>query len=1377
VETSDYSPLPAGAQPAAIDGFMRAWLRIVGGAIVAVAGVALCGWFFRMPVLVSVVPGGAPMVVNTAVCFLMLAAGLLAWSWERPRWACWPWLGVLLIAAAVLVENLAEIPLGLDEIFWKHDLAVPMSVPGRMSPNAAVCFVCTGLALMGAVMIGWRRWFVLIPAGVTLCLALLALLGYASGLSAAHSWGAYTGMALPTAILFLALGVTAIEAVARFHRGMGFNSPPALFTVALVLLVACGRMSHVMNAEVGVANREVVTAFGFREAMHRHLLALTRMQSSDRAYGLTGDEHYAGRHGIYVSELRAAMAAMEWHAEKNPSRRGKIERLRELTDQRIEESAAIMRARRAGDTAEQQRLMQPTARLVTALAAEMEAEEDVFLKEREDAMRRIERNAGLVLAAGVLVGALLLAAAFYLVHRARRALQLSHMALERRVNERTADLQRSEESLRFLADTMPQMVWTTRPDGVVETFNRGWHEYTGMTLEESLENWVKAMHADDVKAFTSEWIEALKVGRDARGEYRLRRAADGLFRWHLWRARPQRDRQGRLMRWVGTSTDIHDQKAASQALERAVETRTAELGAATRLLEEANRLQRAVLDGTVFSVVATDAEGTIQIFNSGAEHMLGWKREELVGRETPQVIHDASEIAARAAELSRELGRTIEPGFEAFVARTRLGEVDEREWTYVRKDGGRVPVQLSVTALRDEAGTITGFMGIGHDLTRSRAAELALRDSEERFRQSFQFAGIGMALVGLDGRWLQVNPAVCQILGYAAEELFTKTFQDITHPDDLRNDLALLRQLVVGERSFYQMEKRYIHRDGRVVWGRLTVTLVRQASGTPVHFVSQIEDIGGRKELEENLARARDEAVAAARLKSEFLANMSHEIRTPMNGVLGMTRLLMETKLGQEQRRMGQVVLSSAENLLTIIDDILDFSKIEAGKMRIDPHGFDLVKLVRETTELLSAQAKAKGVELVCETGPEKSCGLAGDSGRIRQVLTNLLGNALKFTAQGRVEVVLRLGAEIGGHRRFSLTVSDTGIGMSPEVQARLFQPFMQAEPGGRKYGGTGLGLAICRQLVELMGGRIGSESGEGAGSRFWFHLELPVWNPEKEPAGRAVKVPGGPGGLRLLVAEDNAANQLVARLTLEKMGHEVVIANNGREALEKLAAERFDAVLMDCQMPEVDGYEATQRLRAGEVPGADKAVPVIALTAYALPGDRARCLAAGMNEYVTKPLSAEQLRQALARCGIDPGKTRTTPPMAVGTTPPMRVEVRPVLFEEQLARLAALKSPDGTPLTAHLFTMLAGEMPGRLAAMAAALEEHDAETLGRVAHTLAGSCANLGASALEAVARELENEVRRGGWTEAPGCLTRIGNEWERLRAELASRFPQSFP
>jgi PAS domain S-box-containing protein len=1480
---------------------MRHWLRVVAAGIGVFVGVGLCGWIFGMPVLLSWTQSGTPMSAGGVICFVLIAAGLLAWSSDRVRWACGAWLGVVAIAGSVLALRLGGADQGMDPLFQEKARSLLLNLPGKMPVNTATAFVSLAFAFMGLVMLRRMRWLVLLPTGAVLFLAVLAIFNGVTGLRAAN--GEALSMPLPTAFLLVVVGGTLIQAVARFHRGLGYNSPPALFTIAAVLLLACGRMSHAMNHEISEVSRAVTAAFELRDSMHEYALVLTRMEAADRAYSLTGNDSYAAQQAGLAADSKRIVERLEREAGDDARRREQMVRLKRLTMQRIEESDASILARKSGDTAGHVQKLESTVRENVPVDPPLVPEENQILREREQLMLQIERQAEMVLTAGVLVAVFLLAATFYLLHRARRALQISHMALERRVIERTAELQRSEESLRFLADTMPQMVWTTRRDGAVSTFNRGWHEYTGLNLEQSLEDWTQALHPDDRAPFAAGWANALVGGREGRGEYRLRRASDGMHRWHLWRARPQRDRVGNLVRWVGTSTDLHDQKEAAQALERAVAERTLELAAATQELEEVNRLQRAVLDGTVFGLIAVNKDGVIQIFNTGAEYMLGWQREEVVGRHTPTLFHDKREIAARAVELTQELGRGVEPGFEAFVARVRLGEVDEREWTFVRKDGTHFPVLLSVTALRDKAGAITGFMGVAHNLTRSKAAEDALRisrerlgsifgamaeglvmqdeqgtiiecnaaagrilgltsaqimgrnafdpdwgliredgcdfpgsehpsiitlrtgepmrgvvmgvrkadgsllwisvnsepirdeqgrvravvcsfsditqrkiqaaelrDSEERFRQSFEFAGIGMALVGLDGRWLQVNQALCQILGYSAEEFFTKTFQDITHPDDLENDLVLLRELLGGKSSFYQMEKRYFHRDGHVVWGRLTVTLVRGSGGEPVHFVSQIENITERKGLEENLARARDEALTVARLKSEFLANMSHEIRTPMNGVLGMARLLMDTKLASEQRRMGQVVLSSAENLLTIIDDILDFSKIEAGKMRIDPHGFDLVKLVRETTELLASQARVKGLALVCETGGEKSCGLIGDSGRIRQVLTNLLGNALKFTAHGGVEVKLRLGDEVEGRRRMSLSVSDSGIGISPQVQTRLFQPFIQAEPGGRKYGGTGLGLAICRQLVDLMGGRIGCESSEGVGSRFWFDLELPVWAAdagEKKTDNNT----RGRGGLRLLVAEDNHANQMVVRLTLERMGHEVVIVGNGREALDTLAREKFDAVLMDCQMPEMDGYEAVRRLREGSVAGADRGVPVIALTAYALPGDKARCLAAGMNEYVTKPLSADQLRQALARCGLDAGKPRAV--ISAETAPPFEGAQPQVLDERQVAKLSHLKAPGGEPLPLHLFAMLLREMPGRMMAMRAAVETREDETLMRTAHTLAGSCANLGAFALGSVARELEEAGRCRDWLEASGCLTRLGAEWERLRAELSRRFP----
>ncbi len=406
-------------------------------------------------------------------------------------------------------------------------------------------------------------------------------------------------------------------------------------------------------------------------------------------------------------------------------------------------------------------------------------------------------------------------------------------------------------------------------------------------------------------------------------------------------------------------------------------------------------------------------------------------------------------------------------------------------------------------------------------------------------------------------------------------------------------------------------------------------------------------------ELNTAYRRARDEAVEASNMKSAFLRNVSHEIRTPMNGVIGMNELLLQTELNDEQRGYAEQVEQSGEHMLAIINDILDISKIETGRLELDVAEFDLHETVERACVPAGLEAQAKGVQLEIQVDPQASRRVRGDDARLRQVLMNLVGNAVKFTAEGSVAV--RVSPRTASSRdTVVFEVIDSGIGVEPLSLERMFEQFMQADVSTtREYGGNGLGLAIAKELVELMGGSIGAESEPGRGSRFWFELELPqaVGSIVQPPRKRVVALSerrADPDAALVLVVEDSPVNRLVAVHVLERCGFRAHVVNDGREALQALSSQSYDAVLMDCQMPDIDGYEATKELRRRENGG--RHTPVIAMTAHAMTGDRERCLAAGMDDYITKPVRSQTLAEVLRRWIVAGGQASDE---AAGGAPP----------------------------------------------------------------------------------------------------------------------------
>ncbi len=554
----------------------------------------------------------------------------------------------------------------------------------------------------------------------------------------------------------------------------------------------------------------------------------------------------------------------------------------------------------------------------------------------------------------------------------------------------------------------------------------------------------------------------------------------------------------------------------------------------------------------------------------------------------------------------------------------------------VARDAARIWLDWNGLGAAWEGAVDTGLLiavvaGLGWRLSnqvgRCRAAERATVAMAAQYRILAENSRDMIVRMDGSARRLYVSPASRDLVGYEPEALVGMIASHMIHPEDLPASAALLERMMAGQDKG-SATHRLRHRDGRWIWVEANLQLLRDpATGAPVEVLATLRDVSARRATEQALADAKAAAERASAAKSEFLASMSHEIRTPLTAILGFASLLADGDLAPEHRRRAAMIQDAGTSLLAIINDILDMSKIEAGKLELERIPISPAAVADAAVSILRSEAAAKGLRLALEVAPDVPDWVEGDPTRLRQVVLNLLSNAVKFTAHGGVRLAIRRepGAP-GPMLRFE--VCDTGIGIAPDRQDRLFQTFSQVDrTTTRRYGGTGLGLAICKRLVEAMGGAIGVSSVEGSGSVFWFTAALPGVPAPVVRAAEPMRPVLQPA--RVLVVDDVPVNQVLVETILTGAGHHAAVVDNGAEAVEAVRSGAFDVVVMDIEMPEMDGIDATRAIRGLPAPARD--VPIIALTANAMADEIRRCREAGMNDHLSKPVARDQLLRAIA--------------------------------------------------------------------------------------------------------------------------------------------------
>lgn len=858
-------------------------------------------------------------------------------------------------------------------------------------------------------------------------------------------------------------------------------------------------------------------------------------------------------------------------------------------------------------------------------------------------------------------------------------------------------------------ESFPTMVWRSDCNGQTIYLDSNWIKFMGKNKELSLGlRWIDYIHPEDINRYLETCTKAFRKREPFDIECRLLHNS-GDYRWIQIMNRPFYNIDEKFDGYISTAVDISNIKVAEDGLKR------------YKILSEKVR-------DIIFFV---DIEGNIIDVNQSALDMYGYTYDEF----TKLNVRD---LRAEGIVTPDILHKTESEG--VFI-----------ESAHYRKDRSIIPVEISAKGA--DIGGKRVIVSIIRDISERKQKEIAIKESEEKFRQLYQNAAEAIFVEesninGNKGKLVEVNETASKMLGYKYEEFFLMKNRPIIPIDDDCSLIEVYKE--ISNRDKFTFKANAKTKNGRII--PVEVSCNKFLLGKKEVILTKVTDITEREKWEKALKEAKVTAEVANKAKSEFLANMSHEIRTPLNGIVGMVDLTLLTGLSQEQKNNMTIVKSCANQLLAIINDILDFSKMEAGKLIIENINFDVVELVENVVKLHSKHAMDKGIELNYAFSSTMPKYLIGDPTRLQQVLNNLLNNAIRFTDKGEVSIKVKSISNINNKIEMQFIVEDTGIGIKQENISKIFESFSQVDGTfTRKFGGTGLGLTISKQLSKIMGGNLWVESIEGIGSKFYLSLSFGIGEKKEKDKYKPYEVRKTRNNIKILLTEDDKVNQIVISRMLSGRGYSVDIAGDGFEAIKMCEKYSYDLILMDIQMPEMDGIEATRRIREQE---RYKKTPIIAITAYALKGDKEKFMSHGIDGYISKPIKIEEFFNNIDEC-MSHEKLETEEDLSnIGICFGDNGEV---MIKSKEAQHANGKN-----------MILIDELSELIKALFNSLMDNNLENIELLAHKIRDISSDMGTEELRTIGFKMELAARRGDYEK----LILKAQNFEKMLSELKSGY-----